>query len=175
MKSAAFGNPFSLNSLGCLCDDNQLTDEEMKNALRLLRNLQRENPFLSQVINKGTSDQIHARCLGRALWFEASMAGNRISQRALGDSIMTEYTNIEDGTKLEDYGEDIIILATTFFAMAAQQGDEIAKDSLSRVMEIECSRQVRLGVDPRSEDFFSKPVVKTALLSLVPIEQRMED
>lgn len=176
LKSAASGNPFSLHSLGLLCDNGQLSETEMNGALNILRNLRQENPFLNEIeaISKSSSNPVYAQHLGRALWFEASMSGNRISQRALGDSLMAEYTNIEDGMKLEEYAEELVILATTFFAMASQQGDEVAKDSLSRVMEMECSRQERKGVDPRSEEFFSKPVVKTALISLVPIEQRIE-
>ena len=67
--------------------------------------------------------------------------------------------------KWQQNQEDILLMASTLFTMALNQGYETAKDSLKRLMDIECSRLAQRGVSIPSEEFFEQPVVQTVLLS----------
>ncbi len=187
VSSASRGNAFALTSLAQLCDDHGITLSH-QNCIRidaLLRKISPSNPFLPKSPSITTehnktdflvssSDDIEmqrkSNQLAMALWYKASMSGNRIAQVSLADELMLQYMQNQDCChenvyKWQQNQEDILLMASTLFTMALNQGYEAAEDSLKRLMDIECSRLARRGVPIPSEDFFNQPVVQTILLS----------
>jgi hypothetical protein len=84
-------------------------------------------------------------------WFEGAVRGNPLAQKALADELMFQASQL-------GYDEDIYLLAATFFALAAQQGDEGASDCLARVIDYDLQhRQVK-----SETEFLASPIVKVA-------------
>ncbi len=187
VSSASRGNAFALTSLGQLCDDHGIgfSREHFIRIDDLLRDISPSNPFLPKsptiTNNRNKVDftvssddfdlQRECNTLAMALWYKASMSGNRIAQVSLADELMLQYMREnrdcghKDVSKWQQNQEDILLMASTLFTMALNQGYETAKDSLKRLMDIECSRLAQRGVSIPSEEFFEQPVVQTVLLS----------
>ena len=171
IQSARQGNAFALNSLAEICIDGLLSKNqfEQTNAIPLDLNGLNDNPFLSHD-HDDHDDEINVQVsLARALWFESSMRGNRVAQASLGDSIMEEfminqmeakrdvdctinYNNDNDNDIDDDDIDDQLLIATTFFCMSAQQGYEVAKDALGRILQIEYSRKSVMFANSNSDD-----------------------
>jgi len=173
LKSAMMGNAFSLNSLAEICGDGLLSIENVKIAMDISLKLSEDNPFVSMLSTNQNFDHdedenekfVIERNLAKALWYESSIRGHRVAQVSLADSLMEEYMSTVGDNK----DEDILVMASTLFSMAAQQGYVVANDALSRVMRIEYSRlrhQCENDEDFDEDLFLSQPVVQIAILSL---------
>lgn len=68
----------------------------------------------------------------------------------------------------DDTRETMLIIASTFYCMSAQQGYDVAKEALSRIIHVEYSRLLQTKLDrviDSEEAFLLQPVVQTALVA----------
>jgi hypothetical protein len=171
LQSAAQGNAFALNSIGCICEEGNLSSEMVKESLKVLESL-RPLTMLPHPIRCycGDDDVDNSRQLlllemARRFWFEGSVRGNPLAQQALADSLMlheSTLSSLAGGNSVshsaEKQAEDSRLLAAVLFALASQQGKEDALESLSRVVEIDLSTRTIQS----EEDFLASPVVQIA-------------
>lgn len=125
-KSASNGNTFALTRLGSLCEEGKVSSR-MHELDELLNILQGHHRDLHQIVCcslSSSTQNIAKRC-----WLEGALRGNPLAQSSLADELMFEGTEQQDAQKR--------LLATTLFALAAQQGDEGAKYALQRVLAYE--------------------------------------
>lgn len=150
LNSAAQGNSFALTRMGSLFDEQVLDFATQEQAMEILETL---GPLesLPDPIKRFASDKKSAFAAMR-FWFEGAVRGNPLSQRSLADEIMFQCSS-ED-----EHEEDSFLLAAVLFALAAQQGDEEALNSLKRVVELDLENR---NVQSR-EEFLQCPVVQVA-------------
>jgi len=190
IKSAQEGNVFALNSLAEMCDDGLLSEDELNKTRAILffkckSSSHHRNPFIDFLSTASTttirieedSTMEDRRNIARALWFESSMLGNRVAQANLADSIMDEYMSECHGDYDYDHDNDhdhdahheaMLLMASTFFCMSAQQGYDVAREALSRIVQVEYSRLLQSKqriILENEEVFMLQPVVQTVLVS----------
>ncbi|VEU39929.1 unnamed protein product [Pseudo-nitzschia multistriata] len=151
LRSASRGNTFALTRMGSICDEGALSSPELqKEAVQLLDRLRpfKNLPEILQGLLEGNDAQNQLAC---RFWFEASLSGNPLAQKALANEIMFRASQSER--------PDQRLLAAVLFALASQQEDEDGpSDSLSRVIEHDlAARNVQ-----SQEEFLASPVVQTA-------------
>ena len=154
LQSAASGNTFALTRLGSLAQEQGLSLERAMRGLAILNNLRpSENlPFDEQVITSDCS--ISNDALAKRFWFEGAIRGNPMAQAYLADEIMELAANTRK--------DDMRVLAAVLFGLAAQQGHDVASESLSRVVEFEVvSKSIQ-----SQEEFDASLVVKTVNAAL---------
>jgi hypothetical protein len=83
-------------------------------------------------------------------WLEGAIAGSVLAQKALADELMLESS--------QSGNADRRLLAALLFALAAQQDDDGASQSLSRVIEYEVETE---NIESQ-DDFSASPVVQVA-------------
>jgi len=132
LNSAAKGNLFALTRMGSLIEEDTL-DFKLKNeALDILEKL-RSFSSLPEPIKRFANDSgKKTAVMAMRFWFEASVRGNALAQRSLADEILFQASQLE-------YDEDSYLLAAIFFALAGQQGDEEASESLKRLLDADLS------------------------------------
>lgn len=101
--------------------------------------------------------------MAKALWYDGSMRGNRISQVSLADELMMEYMTAASSDDQPYCQVDMLLMASILFKLASNQGYRNAEDSLRRLLDVESQRLASLGVDIPSDEFFDNPVVQTIL------------
>jgi hypothetical protein len=155
LKSAASGNTFALTKLGSLAQDQELSLERAKLGLVILEKLRPGGDVLfvdqKTVKNDGF---ISFDALAKRFWYEGAVRGNPMAQAYLADDVMEQAAITGK--------QDLRVLAATLFALAAQQGNEAASESLSRVVEFEVAQS---GIQSQ-EEFEASPVVRTANAAL---------
>jgi hypothetical protein len=151
LKSAAQGNLFALTRMGSLCDEKALSPDEVHEALRVLETLRPSSmlpgPIVEKAPNGGTNSFIE---MAKRFWFEGAVRGNPLAQQALADELMVEASQTGN--------EDMRLVSAILFSLAAQQGSEVALESLSRVVDFDVSSR---GVQSE-EEFLASPVVQVA-------------
>jgi len=168
LSSASKGNMFAITKLGQMCDDGELPETYHEQIRSFLEGFDPCNPFLPPPSsNDDTNDQNPRSCknLVTALWYHASViGGNRVAQVSLADELVLQYMLDKDGlTSMEQ--EHILLMSSTLFTMALHQGYD-SRDSLRRLMDVNCERLLGLGVEIPSLEFFEDRCIKTLLLSL---------
>lgn len=193
-NSARMGNALSLCKLGSLLDDNEILDttliddkiplllddihtisckqyDRAKNEFWTFSNTQptKPHPSTKEHESRYSHENTNNKCLAKALWFEAAMRGNPLAQISLADACMDDYMECKispTSQKLGGTTNDHMLMATTLFALAAQQGDESAKDALSRVMDLYHNLHSNSNHASHIEDeMLESPIVKTILLA----------
>ena len=147
LDSASHGNAFGLNRLGGLCEEHGLTEERKIRAMSILNNFHswKELPFPIRAIMLDDW-----KTLSRRFWYEGAIRGNPLSQMALADDLMENASG----------DHDLQTLAACLFGLAAQQGNEIAANSLERVVDFHIADGE--GITER-EAYLSSPVVQIAI------------
>lgn len=155
LKSAASGNTFALTKLGSLAQDQELSHERAKLGLAILEKLRPNGdvPFVDEKIAKNDGS-ISFDALAKQFWYEGAVRGNPMAQAYLADDVMEQAATTGK--------QDLRLLAAALFGLAAQQGNEVASESLSRVVEFEVAQS---GIQSQ-EEFEASPVVKTANAAL---------
>ena len=155
LNSAFQGNAFSLTRMGSLLEEDALSDTLKEVALRALNKLRplSDLPTPIQNIQDCFPDNDNM-VMAMRFWFEGAIRGTPGAQKALADELMYQASQV-------DYHEDTYLLAATFFALAAQQGDDEASKSLYRLIDYDCeNRQVH-----SEEEFLASPVVQVARIA----------
>lgn len=152
LKSASEGNTFALTRMGSLIEEGVLSSILEDEGLRVLDKL-RPLATLPGPIRDLQSSGLgsNAAVVAMRFWFEGALRGNPLAQKALADELMFQASHSE-------YSEDSYLLAAILFALAAQQGDDEASDSLSRVIDFFLQHR---NVESK-EDFLASPIVKVA-------------
>lgn len=152
LKSASEGNTFAQTRIGSLVEEGVLTSNLEDEALRVLDKLRPFTSLPDPIRLLQSSDlEMKTAVVAMRFWFEGAVRGNPLAQKALADELMFQASQLE-------YDEDIYLLAATFFALAAQQGDEEASDCLSRVIAYDLQHR-----HVKSEaEFLASPIVKVA-------------
>jgi len=150
LKSAAFGNAFALTKLGSLSQEKELSFERAKQGLAILGSLRSDEDSLidEQVVNSDGSISFDA--LAHKFWLEGAVRGNPLAQAYLADDMMERAVSSDN--------DDMRVLAAVLFGLSAQQGNDMASESLSRVVEFEAAHKSIQS----QEEFESSPVVRTA-------------
>ncbi|KAL3914658.1 MAG: hypothetical protein SGILL_006013 [Bacillariaceae sp.] len=150
LRSASRRNTFALTRMGGLCEDDSLANAELHDeAVRVLEFL-RPREILPSTILKMLPGQDTRQELAIRFWLEGAMSGNPNGQKALADEIMMEAS--------QSGSADGRLLAAVLFALAAQQDDDGASESLSRVIEHDVASR---GID-NEDAFLASPVVQVA-------------
>jgi hypothetical protein len=135
LQSAARRNTFAMTRMGSLCEEGALADSAMREkALELLENLRPRAiipSILLQLFGKNRQQELAMR-----FWLEGAIDGSPLAQKALADELMI--------ISLQSGNVDGRLLAAVLFALAAQQDDQGAWESLSRVIALDISGR---GVD----------------------------
>lgn len=154
LKSAASGNAFALSKLGNLSKERDLSLERAKQGLAILDTLRPDEDVLfdEAIVNRDGSLSFEA--LADRFWLEGAVRGNPMAQAYLADDIMEKAVRTGN--------QDMRILAAVLFGLAAQQGNDMASESLSRVVEFEVAQSSIQS----QEEFESSPVVRTANAAL---------
>ena len=178
-KSALRGNAFGLCRLGSLCIDkllprSLLSITQLQDMLTLLnsssesQHLRNKNEFLTSINEERNST---FRAVAKGLWFEAAMRGDLFAQLYLADACMEDFmsssrsrTEVELDEKETCRNQEEILTASVLFAMAAQQGDEGALESLSRLMGIHRSFYPSDDELFDEETFLNSPISKTIMV-----------
>jgi hypothetical protein len=147
LESATHGNPFAITRLGSLCENNALSADLLKRATDILSKFD-EPPASVAPLLLVDDDQNPRRSVARRFWSEGALRGNPLAQIALGDEAMA--LGVASGAV------ELRLLAATLFGLAAQQGQETASDSLSRVVSYEAS------LCGSQEEFMESPIVQAA-------------
>lgn len=146
LSSAASGNSFAMTRLGSLLEEGLLDAPALETARDILSDLRQSR---TNDIPAWVEDQNDASIsLARGFWYEASLCGNALAQIALADEIMASFSAEPDAR----------LLAATLFGLAAQQGNEQAVESLTRLVQLDLQFS---GVSSQ-EEFETNPVVQTA-------------
>lgn len=158
LESASQRNIFALTRMGSLCEEenalNKGQQERAKVILDQLRPFGQLPQTMQDMFDKTQKQQhdSHDVILEMSVrfWLEGSLGGSPLAQKALADELMLEAS--------QSGNADLRLLAAVFFALAAQQDDESAHESLSRVLEYDLAIR---GVETK-EDFLASPVVQIA-------------
>jgi hypothetical protein len=126
-----------------------IEQKALKQAYVILENLRPKN-LLPAVLRKLCNRGKACEELAIRFWLEGAIGGNPLAQKALADELMVKSSQLGN--------EHLRVMASSLFALAAQQGDEGASESLARVIEYDT---VSRGVETE-EEFFRSPVVQAA-------------
>jgi hypothetical protein len=148
LRSASRENAFALTRMGGLLGENEISPELTARAVKVLESL---GPIERLPLALLQTDSISLG-LAKRFWWEGAIRGNPIAQVALADEVMVQV--IESG----DYDDDRLMLAGVLFALAAQQGNTHAMESLHRVVQMDLSRRDIQN----DEEFLDLPLVKVA-------------
>mmetsp|Transcript_59177 Transcript_59177/g.144657 ORF Transcript_59177/g.144657 Transcript_59177/m.144657 type:complete len:786 (+) Transcript_59177:280-2637(+) len=169
LKSASRGNTFALTRMGSLCQEYSLTSGDMeihaRDAIEKLRPFD-DLPSPIKACFEDNDDigfELAMRC-----WLEGSIGGNPLAQRALGDELMFLASQRQDNSPET---QSIVALASVLFALAAQQDDESALESLSRVIDYDLGTRI---IESR-EDYEASPAVKVAKAAMEDIDDVDDD
>lgn len=128
IKSASQGNAFALTRLGGLCEQDRLSQPMLEMATEVLDKFQGQHEMRHLVISPFVPPNMN---LAKQFWLEGALRGNPLAQQALADELMFEGTQYDD--------PELRLLATVCFGLAAQQGNEPANDSLSKIVSLHAS------------------------------------
>jgi hypothetical protein len=160
LQSAQQGNSFALTRMGSLCEEQALSEDELKQTSRVLDDsLRAVHELPLPIVDSGSKEEESlSKQLAKRFWYEGAIRGNPLAQHALADELMMEAS--------VNGNEELRILAATLFALAAQQGSQQSIDALSRVVQYDLeARQVQ-----SEEEFLASPIVQIARAALVQEE-----
>ena len=150
LESAVQGNTFALTRVGCLIEEDPNDRGFVERAWSAIQRLSDDSTLPEPL--KEASDEVMG--LAMRFWYEGAMRGNPLAQRALADELMMRASMSND--------QDTRTLAAVLFGLAAQQGDEDASKSLSRVLDFDLvARHVQ-----DDESFLESPVVQITRAAL---------
>ncbi|CAJ1959139.1 unnamed protein product [Cylindrotheca closterium] len=152
LQSAAAGNSFALTRVGSLIEEGALRSDLLEKAKGIADQL-RQFEALPVPIQKWEQDGDESSLLAMRFWLEGAVRGNPLAQKALADELMFLQSSQPDNDDSE-----VNTLAATLFALAAQQGDEEASDSLKRVIDF----AARNGNVQSQEEFLALDAVQIA-------------
>lgn len=132
LQSAALGNLFAITRLGSLCENEELSGNEIERVMDLLESLEDSGSSLKD--NFLSREPFSSLDLAKRLWWQGSIRGNPIAQVALADELMITATAPECADM-----DNHLVLASVLFALAAQQGNDHAMESLHRIQHFEAS------------------------------------
>lgn len=159
IESASRGNSFALTRLGSLCENSELSDDRESWARKVLLELVKESPAATSLpANMGSMDSLSSVDLAKRFWYEGAIRGNPLAQIALADEIMFELSCDNSQNSDIDAAADARLFAATLFALATQQGNEIALEALTKVVQLEVSAA---GIE-NEDDFENSAVVRVA-------------
>ena len=144
-KSARKGNTFALTRLGSLFEEMPISRHHLACVDEILKG-QNDNIFPEAVFNTMSNEEM----VPLRLWYEASIRGNPLAMRSLGDEIM--HCASVNGDRA------CRVFAAILFGMAAQQNDHYGKEALERLVAFE----VAVEKISDQETFSASPVVKVA-------------
>ena len=151
LQSAARGNAFAMTRMGSLCDEQALSPDEVQEALLVLETLRPFSMLPEPIVEKAPKVETNSFIeMTKRFWFEGAVRGNPLAQQALADELMVEATQTGN--------EDMCLVSAILFSLAAQQGSQVALESLSRVVDFDVSNR---GVQSEAE-FLASPVVQAA-------------
>lgn len=165
LSSASRGNIFAMTRLAQMCDDELVPKSEYGEIESIILGQELFNPFLTNESDFQEQRTSSSKVFAKALWYHASISGgNRVAQVSLADELMLKYTTEKENlTEIEQ--ENLLLMASTLFTMSLNQGYD-ARDSLQRLMNVECARLEALRVNIPSDEFFNQPVVNLLMKSL---------
>lgn len=136
INSASQGNADALARLGTICQERDISDDRGKKLVEILAKIRPAGAYgtldsdpLELDDEKDDKDvpdigDNNWRLLARKLWFEAAMRGNPSAQIALGDEALDSTFPLT---------AEALLMAKTFYSLAAHQGDYTAKAALSNL------------------------------------------
>lgn len=142
INSAMQGNADALTRLGTLCREREMSSGHGKMIEEVLMKLRPAGAYgrldsdpleLGDIMDDDggggpASEDVYCwRLLARMLWFEAALRGNSSAQIALADEAI-ESTFLQTAEEL--------LMAKTFYTLAAQQGDDAARAALSNMEKL---------------------------------------
>jgi hypothetical protein len=158
LRSASHGNIFALTRIGSLCEEGTLSPIMQERALSVLEELRPYDKLPLAIRDLAThmvsDDDYLNRQLAIRFWLEGALGGNPLAQRALADEVMLNASQSGSASGR--------LMAAVLFALAAQQDDEMATESLARVVEFDLGAR---NVDSQ-DAFLASPVVQVAKAAL---------
>ena len=157
LRSAAQGNTFALTRIGSLFEEGSVSCIDIENeAFAILEQFTSFQNLPTIIQDMFRSDDDDDNCLELAcrFWLEASLRGNPLAQKALADEVMF----IASQSKNEKQR----LLAAVLFALASQQDDQEASESLARVVQYDIAAR---DVSTR-EEFLASPIIQIANAAL---------
>jgi hypothetical protein len=157
--SASHGNIFALTRMGSLCEEGTLSPIMQERALSVLEELRQYDklPLAIRDILAAhmISDDDHLNLqLAIRFWLEGALGGNPLAQWALADEIMLNASQSGSASGR--------LMAAVLFALASQQDDVTATETLARVVEFDLGAR---NVDSQ-DAFLASPVVQVAEAAL---------
>ena len=158
-KSASSENSFALTRLGSLFESKMKSIENDRHFISSCENLldsltpKSALPFALKQVTKYQSNNMKIASL---FWYEGAKRGNPLAQFALADELMSLCTIMKNNDKY-----DVKLLATTLFALAAQQRMNEAQNALDRVVQ----NEIRSGEITNNEDFANSSIVRISQTS----------
>jgi hypothetical protein len=161
LQSASQKNNFAMTRMGSLCEEGALSSspEFHDAALKVLDELRPVNNLPIAIQQMVVESSITDLRLAIRFWFEGAVAGNVLAQKALADELMLESS--------QSGNADRRLLAAILFALAAQQDDEGASQSLSRVID----HEIATNKIDCEDDFLASPVVQAANAAFEVVKQ----
>ncbi|KAL7531296.1 hypothetical protein ACHAXR_003963, partial [Thalassiosira sp. AJA248-18] len=150
LSSATGGNIFAMTSLAQMCYDDLVPGTQFEKISNVLASRDECNPFLSTSgdVSLGKNE------LAKALWYHAAIqGGHRVAQVSLADDIMAQYMRQKDDMEPTEK-ESMLLMASALFTMALVQGYD-SKESLKRLMNVECDRLNRMGIEIPGDEFYA--------------------
>ena len=138
IKSASRGNADALARLGTICRERDISDDRGEKLVEILVKIRPAGAYGTldsdplelddekddEEDDVPGSEDIDRRLLARKLWFEAAMRGNPSAQIALGDEALDSTFPLT---------AEALLMAKTFYSLAAHQGDPAARAALSNL------------------------------------------
>mmetsp|Transcript_22940 Transcript_22940/g.44754 ORF Transcript_22940/g.44754 Transcript_22940/m.44754 type:complete len:469 (+) Transcript_22940:75-1481(+) len=146
ISSAALGNPFAMNRLGGLLEEEALSPERVAIVGDLLKELK----GLPRCCLNGDEDCCTS--LARRAWYQSALNGMAMALSSLGDEIMGDILwgeDVENGNV--EKVDDMLIFAAKSIGLAAQQGHPEAVNCAKEILASkntfltseECGKRIR--------------------------------
>ncbi len=159
LQSATRGNLFAMTRLGSLCEEDELAGDEQDRIRMLLTALEKgHNALPDQFLSNERDSNLD---LAKRLWWQGSLRGNPIAQVALADELMATAMS-QECVDVENYLET----ASVLFALAAQQGNDHAIQSLHRIQALEAALR-EMDNPPELNLLVTRSIQKSALVASI--------
>jgi hypothetical protein len=161
IQSATRGNLFAMTRLGSLCENDDLAVDHQDRVRMLLKTFEKSHSSLpEQFLSSELDTHID---LAKRLWWQGSIRGNPIAQVALADELMATAVSQECA------GVDShFLMASVLLALAAQQGNDHAIESLLRIQALEAALS-EIDSPDALELLVTRSVAKSALIGFPPL------
>lgn len=158
IRSAILGNLFAITRLGSLCENDELAIKQRERVRDLLKCLEESSGSLPE---RFLSHELDTPLdLAKRLWWQGSMRGNPIAQVALADELMLTAMS-QECADIDNH----FILAGVLFALAAQQGNDHALESLHRIQSFEAALR-EINHPGKFDSLITRSIAKSAFAGL---------